>query len=229
MRILIVLVLIGALLGGPTLADPPQRWTPEHCHEYPAMKAPARDDAAKHWNDSYRRGFRAIERGEYDVAEREMCGALIAAREFGPRDWRFAETLDELGLIAFQLRDFELAERMQGAAIAEMLLAVGPHGEPQEELGESRRSVIRPDCASGVRAYTDRLGWIYERSPGLTTTEAIRSEPWGIFAVGYIPLDGGLASRLNWLVSQYLLEENLDAADTLTALREEILGDSTGG
>ena len=64
---------------------------------------------------------------------------------------------------------------------------------------------------------------------GLTTTEAIRSEPWGIFAVGYIPLDGGLASRLNWLVSQYLLEENLDAADTLTALREEILGDSTGG
>lgn len=229
MRISLLVVVVGALLGGPTLADSPQRWTPEHCHDYPATKAATGKNAVKRWNDSYRRGFRAVQRGEYDVAEREMCGALTAAREFGPRDWRFAETLDELGLIAFELRDFELAERMQGAAIAEMLLAVGPHGEPQEELGKSGRSVIRPDCASGVRAYTDRLDWIHERSPGLTTTDAIRSEPWGIFRAGYIPLDAGLARRMDWLVSQYLLEENMDAADALDALRAEILGDSSGG
>ena len=225
MRMILTAVVLCALHGGPTLADSPQRWAPEHCLDYIDAEGPAGDAAEETWNDSYRRGFRAIERGEYDVAEREMCRALFAARGFGPRDWRFAETLDELGLIAFQLRDFQVAERMQGAAIAEMLLAAGPHGEPLDDLGESGRSVIRPDCASGVRVYTDRLGWVFERSPGRTTTEAIRSEPWSVFAVGYVPLDARLASRLDWLVSQYLLEENLDAADALTALRREIIGD----
>ena len=223
MRITPAAVILGGLLGGPTLADSPARWAPEHCLEYHEP-----DDADKSWNDSYQPGFRAIERGEYDVAEQEMCRALLAAREFGPRDWRFAETLDELGLIAFELRDFELAERMQGAAIAEMLLAVGPHGEPLEELGESGHSLIRPDCASGVRVYTTRLGWIHERLPGSTTTDEIRSKPWSIFAAGYIPLDSNLANRLDWLVSQYLLEENLAAAETLAELQREILGDLGG-
>jgi len=221
MRIILTAIVLGVLLGGPGLADSKQRWAPEHCLEYSDEEVSAGDEES--WNDSYRRGFRAIERGEYDIAEREMCRALLAARDFAPRDWRFAEALDELGLIAFQLRDFELAERMQGAAIAEMLLAAGPHGEPLEDLAESGRSAIRPDCASGVRVYTDRLGWIHERSPGRTTPDAIRSEPWSIFAAGYIPLDARLASRLDWLVSQYLLEENLDAADALTALRREII------
>jgi len=211
-------IVLGALFGGPTLADSPRRWAPEHCLEYAATGSAAEEN----WNDAYQRGFRAIGHGEYDVAEREMCGAVFAAREFGPRDWRFAETLDELGLIAFQLRDFELAERMQGAAIAEMLLAAGPHGEPLEELGRSGRSVIRPDCASGIRVYTSRLGLIHERLPGRTTTDAIDSEPWSIFAAGYVPLDANLADRLDWLVSQYLLEENLEAAETLSALQARL-------
>ena len=223
MRITAAIVL-GTLLGGLTLADSPQRWDPGHCLDYRDPQAGAGDDVDGNWNDAYQQGFRAIERGEYDVAEREMCRALLAAREFGPRDWRFAETLDELGLIAFQLRDFELAERMQGAAIAEMLLAAGPHGEPLEELGKSGRSIIRPDCASGVRAYTTRLGWIHERLPGRMTTDEIRGEPWKIFAAGYIPLDASLAERLDWLVSQYLLEENLVAAETLSALQERLRG-----
>ena len=214
---LLIAIVFGALLGGPTLAESPQRWAPEHCLEYGPGEEP--------WSHAYRNGFRAIQQGEYVAAEREMCRALLAARDFGPRDWRFAETLDELGRIAFELRDFELAERMQGAAIAEMLLATGPHGEPLDDLGKSGRSVIRPDCASGVRVYTERLGWIHERSPGRTTTDAIRKKPWTVFEAGYVPLDASLASRLDWLVSQYLLEENLDAADALTELRGEIVAD----
>jgi hypothetical protein len=224
MRRISIVIVLGALLGGPTLADPLHRWTPEHCLEFSMVDVAAGDE--KIWNHAYRRGFRAIGRGEYDVAEREMCQALVAAQGFGPRDWRFAETLDELGLIAYELGDLELAERMQGAAIAEMLLAAGPHGEPLEGLGKSGRSVIRPDCASGVRVYTERLELILERSRGRTTADAIRRRPWSIYSAGYIPLDSLLADRLEWLVSQYLLEENLDAAEELTTLRSEIPGES---
>ncbi len=213
-------VMSGTVLHAETAV----RWAPEHCLEYRDVVPLAGDDGGERWNASYREGFRAVQRGEYDVAERAMCGALLAAREFEPRDWRFAETLDELGLIAFELRDFELAERMQGAAIAEMLLSTGPRGEPLDGLGESARSVIRPDCASGIRVYTRRLDWIHERVPGRVTTDAIRAEPWRIFAAGYVPLDGALASRLGWLVSQYLLEENLEAAEALSELQNEILG-----
>lgn len=223
MRILLAAFLLGALVGGPYLADSAPRWAPEHCLEY--RQAPAVGDADKLWNDSYQRGFRAIERGEYDVAEAEMCRALLAAREFGARDWRFAETLDELGLIAFQLRDFDLAELVQGAAIAEMLLAAGPQGEPLSGHDGLNGAVIRPDCRSGIRVYTTRLGWIHERVLARATVAELQSEPWRIFAAGYLPLDANLARRLNWLVSQYLLQEDLAAAEALTELQREIRGD----
>lgn len=220
MRITLAAFILGALIGGPYLADSPQRWAPEYCLDY--RQAPAAGDADKNWNDSYQRGFRAIERGEYDVAEAEMCRALLAAREFGARDWRFAETLDELGLIAFQLRDFDLAERVQGAAIAEMLLAAGPQGEPLSGHDGSNGAVIRPDCRSGIRVYTTRLGWIHERVPARATVAELRNEPWRIFAAGYLPLDANLARRLNWLVSQYLLQEDLAAAEALSELQREM-------
>jgi hypothetical protein len=226
------LALLPILLGAPCLADSPARWIAEPCLAYaegeggsvspgvsPAEAADAR------WNDAYRRGWRAIERGELTVAEAEMCRALLVARAFGPRDWRFAETLDELGLILFELRDFDAAERVQGAAIAEMLLAVGPRGEPLGEQGASSHAAIRPDCLSGIRVYTTRLGWIHEQTPGRVDTAELRREPWRIFAAGYLPLDAALAHRLDWLVSQYLLEENLAAADTLAELQRSILGD----
>jgi hypothetical protein len=220
MRITLTAFVLGALLGGPYLADSPQRWAPERCLEY--RQAPAAGDADKRWNDSYRRGFRAIERGEYDVAESEMCRALFAAREFDARDWRFAETLDELGLIAFQLRDYDFAERVQGAAIAEMLLSAGPQGEPLSDHDGSNDAVIRPDCRSGIRVYTTRLGWIHERVTARATVAELRSEPWRIFAAGYLPLDADLARRLNWLVSQYLLQEDLAAAEALTELQQQM-------
>ncbi len=223
MRIKLAAFVLGALIGGPYVADSPRRWAPEHCLEY--RQSPAAGNADERWNDSYQRGFRAIERGEYDVAEAEMCRALFAAREFEARDWRFAETLDELGLIAFQLRDFDLAERVQGAAIAEMLLAAGPQGEPLSDHDGSNGAVIRPDCRSGIRVYTTRLGWIHERVPGRATVAELQSEPWRIFAAGYLPLDANLAHRLDWLVSQYLLQEDLAAAEALTELQREIRGD----
>ncbi|NIL99485.1 MAG: hypothetical protein GTN89_00635 [Acidobacteria bacterium] len=224
MRLTLAGLVLGALSVLPSFAEELPRWTPSHCLEYGDV-APADGDAAEAlWNEAYRDGFGAVQRGEYDVAEHQMCRALIAARDFDARDWRFAETLDELGLIAFQLRDFELAERMQGAAIGEMLLAAGPHGEPLAGLESSDHAVIRPDCASGIRVYTDRMNLIHERVPGRIATQAIREEPWSIFSAGYIPFDAGLASRLDWLISQYLLEENLGAADTLAALQNEILG-----
>ena len=223
------IVLMSAfLLGGPCLGGSTPRWTPERCLDAAAQSAPAASgeaDADSRWNVAYRHGWQAIEREAYVEAESAMCRALFAAREFDSRDWRFAETLDELGLIAFELRDFELAERVQGAAIAEMLLAVGPHGEPFREASASEQSPIRPDCRSGVRVYTTRLGWIHERSPGRVAVDALAREPWRIFEAGYLPLDSDLAGRLDWLVSQYLLEENLLAAETLSALQREIRGE----
>ena len=227
---LAAIVLVPAVLGaGPCLADPLPRWAPERCLEAathdPSPTASRETDADSRWNAAYRRGRRAIERGAYVEAESAMCGATLAARDFGPRDWRFAETLDELGLIAFELRDFDLAERVQGAAIAEMLLAVGPHGEPFRDNGSSAQSPIRPDCRSGVAVYTRRLGWIHERTSGRIATDALSLEPWRVFAAGYVPLDSALAQRLDWLVSQYLLEENLVAADALSDLQRRIRDD----
>lgn len=196
-----------------------ERGLPPHCA---GVAAAADESADRTWNEAYRAGFKAIEVEDYTGAETEMCRALGAARSFGPRDWRFAETLDELGLIAFQLRDYELAERMQGAAIAEMLLAVGPDGEPLREHSGSPRATIRADCRSGVDVYLKRLGWILERRSGRTSIEALQAAPWTIFEAGYLPLDAELAERLEWLVSQYLLQEQLEAAETLTELQEAL-------
>lgn len=221
MRVTTVVLALAALLGVPGAADSPERWVPDHCLNDQA--ASVGGDPKPRWNDAYREGFRAIERGDYHAAQEQMCRALLAARESGPRDWRFAETLDELGLIAFELGDLDRAERMQGAAIAEMLLAVGPHGEPIGEHEASHAAAIRKDCRSGIRVYTTRLGWILERVPGRTTTAELLEAPWRIFAAEYVPLDAGLARRLDWLVSQYLLQEDLEAAEALTELQQEIL------
>ncbi|HXV76693.1 MAG TPA: hypothetical protein VD788_10270, partial [Candidatus Polarisedimenticolaceae bacterium] len=162
---------------------------------------------------------------DYALAESEMCRALYAASGFGPRDWRFAETLDELGLIAFRLRDYEVAERLQGAAIAEMLLAVGPHGEPLADDDGSKRVAIRPDCRSGIEVYTRRLGWIHEHVEPSVTISEIRDAPWVVLTAGYIPLDAASVHRLDWLVSQYLLVENVAAAELLTEFQRRIRGE----
>lgn len=229
MRFSFQLLLLVLACGVPCLADAPRRWVPERCLELSAGEfdpAPARatPEPDSRWNEFYRGGIEAVERGAYADAEAGMCRALLVAREFGPRDWRFAETLDELGLIAYSVRDFELAERMQGAAIAEMLLAVGPHGEPFRDVGPSEQAPIRRDCRSGVHVYTTRLGWIDEQAPTRIAPSELERAPWRVFAAGYLPLDADLAKRLDWLISRYLLEENLVAADELSELRQRILG-----
>ena len=207
---LLAVVLAAAL---PCAAEGVARWVPEDC---------AGAESAASWNDAYRQGFVAIERGDAYAAQRRMCSALLAARVFDARDWRYAETLDELGRIAFDLGHYDRAERLQGAAIAEMLLAVGPHGEPLRDGETSAASPVREDCRSGLRVYTTRLGWIHERVPGRLTVEALARAPWRIFAAGYLPLDAGLAARLEWLIARYLLEENLAAAEELTELQRSI-------
>lgn len=227
MRITLALVVLACVWGPPCVAESPRRWIPGHCLEYGSQADSPEDasgtgNAETRWNEAYLAAFRTIERGEYGFAESRMCQALLEAREFGARDWRFAETLDELGLIAFELRDFELAEQLQGAAIAEMLLSVGPSGEPLREHDTSEHSPIRQDCRSGVRVYTERLGWILERVRGRTTVAELRIRPWRIFEAEYLPLDAELGHRLDWLISRYLLEENLPAAEALAELQREI-------
>ncbi|MDH3626697.1 MAG: hypothetical protein OEV00_07205 [Acidobacteriota bacterium] len=214
MRISILTLALLSLFGPGAAAGTPQRWAPVHCGSQPAVDGD--------WNSAYRKALLAIEGGDYHAAEIAMCQALQAARRFDARDWRFAETLDELGRIAFELKDFELAERMEGAAIAEMLLATGPQGEPLRELDETNHAVIREDCRSGIGAYTTRLGWIHERIRGRITTTELEEAPWRVFAVGFVPLDRALAERLDWLVAQYLLQENVAAADGLATLQQEL-------
>lgn len=210
--------LLASLLSASAPAVAIERWIPRRCVELVG------EQVGGDWNEPYNRGFRAIERGAFQEAESDMCRALLAAHEFEPRDWRFAETLDELGLIAFSLHDYLLAEQFQGAAIAEMLLAVGPGGEPFAGQAPSARAPIRPDCRSGLRSYTTRLGWIQKETMGGAAIDDLQDEPWRIFAAGYLPLDPQLAERLEWLISRYLLEENLDAAEALRELQQQIDG-----
>ena len=101
----ILTAALALLLATPAMANPPQRPFPDHCLVHvPGAEGGALpealpgDNADRAWNISYQEGFRTIAAGDYPTAEREMCRALFAARQFGPRDWRFAETLDELDL-----------------------------------------------------------------------------------------------------------------------------------
>jgi hypothetical protein len=221
MRIAVIALILGSVFGAVLADEAPMRWIPERCRSDASVSDDANADSR--WNEAYRQGLLAIQEGQFLQAESSMCLALRAARRFDPRDWRFSETLDELGLIAFELRDFELAEQVQGAAIAEMLLAVGPHGEPLGDADLSRNKHIREDCRSGVRVYTTRLGWIHEQLRGRISIDTLNEEPWRIFAVGYLPLDVQLAKRLDWLIAQYLLLEDVAAADALAELQHEII------
>jgi hypothetical protein len=216
MRISRVPLLLALFLVTLSPAVATERWVPQRCHE---LVGEPPDES---WNEPYDRGFRAIQREDFQEAEQEMCQALLLAREFEPRDWRFAETLDELGHVAFALRDFLLAEQFQGAAIAEMLLAVGPGGEPFADTKPSDRSPIRSDCRSGIHSYTTRLGWIHNETQGRIAIDKLQDEPWRIFSAGYLPLDRELAERLDWLISRYLLEEDIKAADALRELQRRI-------
>ncbi len=172
----------------------------------------AEESDAARWNRFYRLGIDAIAAQDLEQAKLDFCQALEAAVAFPPRDYRFAETLDELGLIAFMNEDYAASEAMQGAAVAEMLLAFGP---PASDLAQEAAK----SCKSSVATYMVRLGWIFDRQGRPGEIDLLMKEPYRILDRGYLPLDS-MRTRLDWLISQYLLAEDYAAADWLTSLRD---------
>ncbi|MCP3957001.1 MAG: hypothetical protein GY719_04030 [bacterium] len=197
-----------------------QRWLPEACVIALGERCTRPDTGEKvgesddsRWNHYYRLGIEAIQIKDLEGAEISFCHALAAAASFGPRDMRFAETLDELGLVRFLGGDYDGSEAMQGAAVAEMLLALGP---PAEDLCETAGK----SCASSVGTYLTRLGWIFDRQGREGELEALLREPHRVLERGYVPADS-VRTRLDWLIGRYLLREDFAAADWLTAFRDE--------
>lgn len=202
-------------------AETPGRAIPDGCRrvEKPPLEASGSERSADaRWNEHYLAAIEAFTEEDFAYAHRHFCAALSAAKAFGPRDWRFAETLDELGLVAFLSADFELAEAMQGAAVAEMLLALGPDAAEVASPSPARRGRL-----SSVSIYVGRLNFLYGKLGRNSLAAETRSKPYRILARGYLPLDPTLAHRLDWLISRYLLAEDFAASEWLSALRSEIL------
>ncbi len=196
-----------------------RRWLPEVCVLTLDVERALQGDGEEiaesdeaRWNTLYRRGMTAFGSEDLEAARISFCSALEAAASFGPRDVRFAETLDELGLAAYLGEDYGLSEAMQGAAVAEMLLALGP---PAADLAETAAE----SCKSSVATYMTRLGWIFERQGRGGEIEILMREPYRILGRGYVPFDSVLG-RLDWLIAQYMLAEDFAAADWLSALRD---------
>ncbi len=214
-----------AIADGPSEESPADAsggWLPEACiltldverAALDGVEGPEEGDEAR-WNRLYRLGIEAITSRDLEQAQIRFCQALEAAGAFGPRDVRFAETLDELGLVAFMNEDYATSEAMQGAAVAEMLLALGP---PREDLAEAAEE----SCKSSVATYMARLGWIFERQGRQGEIDPLMREPYRILERGYVPA-GAVLGRLDWLIAQYLLAEDFAAADWLASLRRAAL------
>ena len=222
-----LLVLLTAFPGAAGGEAPPEgasgerRWLPEACVvllDGEPSESTGGDlgegSAEARWNRLYRSGIDAIQDGDLAAAEIDFCRALAAARAFAPADIRFAETLDELGLVNYLIGDDEGAEAMQGAAAAEMLLALGP---PAEDLA----AAAAESCRSSVAIYMTRLGWIFERQGRREEIRPLMQQPYRVLERGYLPTDS-LLGRLDGLISRYLLREDFAAADRLSALRERL-------
>lgn len=198
---------------------PPRAWLPDACVLTLDVERALADDGGveesdeARWNDAYRLGIAAISNRDLEAAEMHFCGALEFAGSFGLRDIRFAETLDELGLVSYLRGDDENAEAMQGAAVAEMLLAVGP---PTADLA----AAAEKSCRSSVATYMVRLGWIFDRQGRRGEIDLLLRKPDRILERGYVPYDS-VRGRLDWLIAQYLLIEDFAAADRLSSLRGE--------
>ncbi len=222
LALLTLLATVASTAGEPQAAvgDSGGRWLPDACVlalDVEGILAGGEEAAASdeaRWNRFYRRGMDDFGREDLEAARVSFCLALEAAASFGPRDYRFAETLDELGLVEYLSEDYAASEAMQGAATAEMLLAVGP---PAEDLAEAARK----SCKSSVATYMTRLGWIFERQGRGAEIEFLMREPYRILGRGYVPFDS-MQDRFDWLVGQYLLAEDFAAADWLSALRDEV-------
>jgi len=205
MRIHLLAATVLVSLASASLADEaPVRPIPPRCEDIASpdvVTGPRKRERA--WNRHYRTGFEAIEKGDLDLAEQELCDALVAARSFEARDWRFAETLDELGLVAYQRGDYEASAAAQGAAVVEMLLAKGP-------------------AAPEVELYASRLALPLAKLEKSTLAASIQEAPHRALEQGFVPLDARLADRLDWVVAEYLRLENMDAAREVGELIESL-------
>jgi len=106
--VLCALLLALALLTlSPALAD--QRWIPQRCHELVG------ELPNKSWNEPYNRGFRAIQREDFQEAEQEMCRALQPAREFDARDCRSGihSYTTRLGWINDEIEDRAMIDKLR--------------------------------------------------------------------------------------------------------------------
>ena len=187
----------------PLLAEaPPQRHVPPECADALRGLAVPVAEREREWNLRYAETYRSAagEAPSEDGVAR-ACSALALSAAFGARDWRFAETLDELGLIQYDRGRYEESARAQGMASAEILLAKGP-------------------AAPEVATYVGRLGFPLGRLGREKESAALVAAPHRLLLGGYVPLDAALAPRLEWLIGEYLRIENLAAADELRELAE---------
>lgn len=185
--------VMAATLLATAVAAAPRRPVPAECGA-DAAAAPANPERA--WHEHFRAGFEAIETGALDQAHAEICAALLAAAGFEPRDWRFAETLDELGLIDYLLGDDDASAAAQASAVAEMLLAKGPR-------------------AAEVELYAARLAYPLARAGRDAQAKSLAAAPHGVFTQGLVPVSPETARRLDWLVAEYLRIEEVAIAREL--------------
>lgn len=163
------------------------------------------DQREARWNKFYSEGMVAIYNSNYSLAKQKICHALDQAKGFDERDWRFAETLDELGRINYLLEQYDESEKAQGAAVAELLLTTGPSLKNQTKT-------------RGVSLFISRLALVYQQQGRSELAEKLKQKPYKIFELGYIPLNKQLVKRLGWLVSEYLGAEDSNAANELFEL-----------
>ena len=201
------------LLPSATFAKPVERQLPTSCETLVEFQQVGLFDVPEDrleasWNRYYRDGQAAITRGDLQAALQNQCFALSQSRGFDESDWRYAEALDELGRIHYLLEDYNASEEAQGAAVAELLLAVGP-----DDQGPPSRN---------VDLFIERLGLVYAQQGRSDLTQRLLNAPYLIFELGYLPFDRTLAQRLDWLASEYLGLEDFPAADALMQLSSEI-------
>jgi hypothetical protein len=185
--------LLAVLLAPTVRATELARVVPAGCA---AEQPESADNAERAWNQHYFSLYQSLWRGDLDTASAHVCAALRRSAGFGPRDWRFAEALDELGRLEYLRGNDEASIAAQAAAVAEVLLARGPR-------------------ASEPELYARRLGLPLQRSGRPEAAKAVAAAPYRVFTDGLVPVDRAMAGRLDWLVSEYLALEQFDAARAL--------------
>lgn len=211
MNVLLALLLSVASAAPPAKSAPPPvpaRHVPPECAQAAAALDVPPSDRDREWNVRYARTWDAAEAPEPgDDAVAHACEALALSAGFDARDWRFAETLDELGLLHFERGDFEASARAQGMAAAEMLLAKGP-------------------SAPEVALFVQRLGMPMQRLGRGEQAEAYAAAPHRLLVDAFVPHDAGLAERLEWLIAEEMRVEDMTAARELRVLADRLRGEA---